>query len=83
MYHEPQREPKEPSGCLEALILTRAVFGILLWPLVAIVAVVLGIVVVLTLLFTNALLGLLALAAVIAAVAVFAWWDRRRHQPPL
>lgn len=81
MYYEPQRQ-REPSGCLDALILARIVFGVLFWPLVAIVLVVGAVLLVFTLLFTNVLLGLLALAGLIAAVAAFAWWDRRRVRPP-
>lgn len=81
MYHEPQRQ-EEPSGCMDVLILTRIVFGILFWPLVIMVAALGAVLLVFTLLFTNPWLGLLALLGVAAAVAVFAWWDRRRVRPP-
>jgi hypothetical protein len=63
---------------LETLVLTRAVFGILFWPIAAIV----GAIVALGLLFaafsSSALWGLLALAAIAACIAAFAWWDRNR-----
>ncbi|HEY8491227.1 MAG TPA: hypothetical protein VIO14_09560 [Dehalococcoidia bacterium] len=81
MYHEPQRQ-QEPSGCMDALILTRVVFGILFWPLVIMLAVLGAVLLVFTLLFTDPLLGLLALLGLAAAVAAFAWWDRRRVRPP-
>ncbi|MEX0800401.1 MAG: hypothetical protein WD379_04210 [Dehalococcoidia bacterium] len=65
---------------LETFELTRAVFGILFWPLAAII----GVIVVLGLLFvafeSGVLWGLLVLGGIAATIAGFAWWERR--QPP-
>ena len=51
----------------EAFVLSRAVFGVLFWPLAAIFGLMIAI-------------GGLVVAVIGAAIAVFAWWDRR--QPP-
>ncbi len=64
----------------EAFVLTRAVFGILFWPLAAIFGVMVAISGLLVAFNTGVLWGLLALALIAAAIAAFAWWDRR--QPP-
>ncbi len=64
----------------EALVLSRAVFGILFWPLAAIFGV-LGAISGLFVAFNAGLLwGLLALSLIAAGIAAFAWWDMR--QPP-
>ncbi len=64
----------------EAFVLTRAVFGILFWPLAAIFGVIVAISGLLVAFNAGVLWGLLALAIIAAAIAAFAWWDRR--QPP-
>ncbi len=64
----------------EAFVLTRAVFGILFWPLAALFGVMVAISGLLVAFNTGLLWGLLALALIAAAIAAFAWWDRR--QPP-
>lgn len=74
-------QPEKPvPWWLETLVLTGAVFGVLLWPLLIIVG---GLVAVLGLFFAFAIhwaWGLLALALITATVAVFAWWERQ--SPP-
>jgi hypothetical protein len=64
----------------EAFVLTRAVFGILLWPLLAIIGVIVAIGGLFAAFSAGLGWGLLALALIAAAIAAFAWWDRR--QPP-
>ncbi len=64
----------------EAFVLTRAVFGILFWPLAAIFGVMVAISGLFVAFDTGVLWGLLALALIAAAIAAFAWWDMR--QPP-
>lgn len=64
----------------EAFVLTRAVFGILFWPLVAIVGVIVAIGGLFAAFSAGVGWGLLALALIAAAIGAFAWWDRRR--PP-
>jgi hypothetical protein len=77
-------EEKEPGGCLEALMLTRAAFGALALPLGILFGSVFGLVLVFYLFSVNALLGVAALVAVVLGVAVFARWERGRFRsgPP-
>ncbi len=65
---------------LEAFVLTRAVFGILFWPLAAIIGVMIAIGGLFVAFDTGVGWGLLALAIIGAIIAAFARWDRR--QPP-
>ncbi len=71
---------KGPPWWLEAFVLTRAVFGILLWPIAAIVGVIVAVAGLFAAFGAGLGWGLLALALIAAAIAAFAWWDRR--QPP-
>ncbi len=64
----------------EAFVLTRAVFGILFWPVMAIFGVMIAIGGLFVAFDTGLGWGLLALAIIAAAIGAFAWWDRR--QPP-
>ncbi len=66
---------------LEAFVLTRAVFGILFWPLVAIAGVIVTIAGLVVAFDAGLGWGLLLLALIAAAVAAFAWWDRRPPRP--
>ena len=81
MYHEPPPE-KPPSGCLETLIVTRAVFGVLLWPMVALASLLLVVVVFFMLFAVHPALALLPVAAAALAVMLFVRWERRRFRPP-
>jgi hypothetical protein len=65
---------------LETFVLTRAVFGILFWPIAALVGVIVAIGGLFVAFDTGLGWGLLALALIGAVIAAFAWWDRR--QPP-
>ncbi len=64
----------------EAFVLSRAVFGILFWPLAAIFGVMVAISGLFAAFSAGLLWGLLWLAIIAAAIAAFAWWDMR--QPP-
>jgi lysylphosphatidylglycerol synthetase-like protein (DUF2156 family) len=72
---------KPPPWWQETWVLTRAIFGILLWPLLALVAVVVAIAGLVVAFGAGWPWGLLALAIIALAVAAFAWWDRRRTPP--
>ncbi len=65
---------------LEAFVLTRAVFGILFWPVAAIIGAMVAIGGLIAAFSAGLGWGLLALAFIAAAIAAFRWWDRR--QPP-
>ncbi len=64
----------------EAFVLSRAVFGILFWPLAAIFVVLVAVSGLFMAFNAGVIWGLLVLALIAAAIAAFARWDRR--QPP-
>ena len=64
----------------EAFALSRAVFGVLFWPLAAIFGLMIAIGALIVAFSASAVWGLLVLAVIGAAIAAFRWWDRR--QPP-
>lgn len=82
---QPPQQEKEPGGCLEALILTRAAFGALLLPIGILFGAIASIVLVLYLFGIHPLLGLAALALVVVGVAFYARWERSRFRsgPPM
>ena len=65
---------------LEAFVLSRAVFSVLMWPLAAIIGVLVAVAGLFAAFSAGLGWGLLALALIAAAIGAFAWWDRR--QPP-
>ena len=71
-----------PSLWTEFWVLTRAVYGIILWPVLALVALILGLLGLFYLFATHWALGLLALGILALAVGAFAWWDSHRPLPP-
>ena len=66
-YYGPSKPPeeKEPGGCMEALILTRAAFGALALPIGILFGAIGGLVLVLYLFTVHVLLGLLALVGAV------------------
>jgi hypothetical protein len=81
VYH--QQEPQqEPHGCLEVWVLTRAAFGVLLWPLLALIGFVLAVVLVLYLFTVHPALALIPVAAIAIALYLFARWEQRHFRPP-
>lgn len=85
-YYGPSKPPeeKEPGGCMEALILTRAAFGALAVPLLILFGAIGGLVVVLYLFAVHVLLGLTAIVALALGIAVYARWERNKFRsgPP-
>jgi FtsH-binding integral membrane protein len=81
---EPQREPSASggSGCLEVWALTRAAFGVLFWPLLALIGFVLAVVLVFYLFTAHPALALIPVAAIAVALYLFARWEQRRFRPP-
>ena len=76
------QRPKPPSLWTEFWTLSRIVYGILLWPLVALLAVVLAVVGVFVLYTIHPAFALLAIAAVAVVIGALAWWESRRVRPP-
>ena len=81
VYHQ-QKPQQEPGGCLEVWVLTRAAFGVLLWPLLALLGFVLAVVLVLYLFTVHPALALIPVAAIALALYLFARWEQRRFRPP-
>ena len=86
-YYGPSQAPepeKEPGGCMEALLLTRAAFGALALPILILFGAMGGLLLVLYLFSVHVLLGVVALVALALGVAVYARWERTRFQsgPP-
>ncbi|HZQ36566.1 MAG TPA: hypothetical protein VFD32_11575 [Dehalococcoidia bacterium] len=82
-YYGPGQQPKqekEPGGCLEVLVISRAVFGILAVPLAVLIGVLVAIVAVLWLFSVFWLLGLLGIAAIVGAIALYARWERNKFR---
>jgi len=74
--------PKPPSLWSEFWTLTRIVYGILFWPLVALIAVLLALLGIFILYTIHVAFVLLAIAAIVAGVGAFAWWESHRVRPP-
>jgi hypothetical protein len=81
MYYDPPPE-KRPSGCLETLIVTRAVFGVLFWPIVALGILLVLFVAAFVLSAVHPALILVPVAAAVLGLALVARWERRRFRPP-
>jgi hypothetical protein len=76
-----QQEPeKEPGGCRESFVLTRAVFGVLMWPLLALLGAMVGLGIVLYLFFVNPLLALIPIGLLAVGLFLFARWESK-HLP--
>ena len=78
--YEPPRE--ENPGCLDALLLTRAAFGLLLPPLIGMFAVLALITGAVFLFAVHPALALFPVALLAGTVYLFARWDRSRNVPP-
>lgn len=78
----PPDEEEKPPGCLETLVITRVVFGVLFWPVVAILLVFVDIGVIFYFLVTEPLLALVPAAITVAALMLLSRWDRLRPRPP-
>jgi hypothetical protein len=78
---QPQREEK-PPGCLDALIITRAVFGVLMWPLLAIVVVLADVALIFYAFTVHPAWALLPLALTAVGIWLFARWEQQRFRPP-
>ncbi len=80
---KPTPDDREPRpGCLDALVITRMVFGMLLWPLVGIFAVLIDGTMIFLLYVTNPPLALIPIAISALGIWLIARWDQRQHRPP-
>jgi hypothetical protein len=81
-YEQRSNDDKPPSGCLDALVITRAVFGILLVPFALMLAAIIDLALAFLLYGIHPALALIPLAATIAAVLAYARWEQRKYRPP-
>ena len=81
-YDQQPDEEDKPPGCLDVLLITRAVFGILAWPIVGMFVVVLDLGVTFYLYATRPVLALIPIAITAVAIWAFMAWERRRFPPP-
>jgi hypothetical protein len=79
---EPPPSDAKPPGCLDALIITRAVFGVLIWPMLALVLVMVDAAIIFIAFTIHPALALIPLAVTAAGLWLFAKWEQRRIRPP-
>lgn len=76
-YYYP-REPEEPSGCAQTVVITRVIFGILAGPL-AVLAAAMGLMIGTLVLFTiNPLLALIPIGIGAGGIVAFFRWEQKR-----
>jgi hypothetical protein len=81
-YERPPAEEEKPPGCLDALLIMRAVFGVLIWPVLALFAVLGAVGVTLYMFTVHPALALVPIAATGGALWLFAKWEQARFRPP-
>jgi len=78
-----ERAPEDkPPGCLETLIITRAVFAVILPVVLALVLLLADVGLVFILFAMHPALALIPIAVTAAAVWLYARWEQRRFRPP-
>ena len=80
-YYGPSSAPepeKEPGGCMEALVLTRAAFAALAIPVAVLVGSIAAIVLLFVAFSVHWLAGLLYIGLIVAGIALYARWERKR-----
>ena len=84
-YYYEQRPPEPDDdpryGCLDVLLITRAVLGVLLWPLAVFLLVILDIAAAFYLFTVHPALALIPVALTAVAIYAFARWDQSRDRP--
>lgn len=83
-YYSDQGPPdkEQPPGCLDALLITRAVFGVMMWPVLAMVLVVVDAGVIFHLYSLHPGLALIPIGMTAGALWLFARWEQKRFRPP-
>jgi hypothetical protein len=83
-YYDSGQKPEEekPPGCLDALLIMRAVFAILFWPLLAIVLVIVDVAVIIYAFSVHPAYALIPVAITGVALWLFARWEQGRFRPP-
>jgi hypothetical protein len=75
-------EPQEkPPGCMDVIIITRAMFAVLFWPLLALLLLIFDLALIFYAFAVHPALALVPIGLTVGAVALFARWDRNRGYP--
>ncbi len=72
---------KRPGFWGEFFLLTRTVYGVLLWPMLILIGAMIALAGILVLFTIHWGFGLLAIAAIVVAVIIFAWWETHPRTP--
>ncbi|MEX2225676.1 MAG: hypothetical protein WEB52_04410 [Dehalococcoidia bacterium] len=83
-YHDSSGPPPEdkPPGCLETLVIMRAVFAVIVPVLIAMIVLVVDIAVIFVLFTRHPALALIPVAFTVIGIWLFARWDQQRFRPP-
>ncbi len=81
-YEQPPDDTDKPPGCLDALFITRAVFGVLLIPILLIMSVVFDVALAFLLYGIHPALGLIPIGVTLAAVWAYARYEQHKYRPP-
>lgn len=82
MYYGSPEPEKPPRWWEETWVLSRAVFGVLFWPMAVLFLGLFALLGVFYLFSWHPLAGLGGIVAIGGAIWLFAWWDQRRGPPP-
>jgi hypothetical protein len=84
VYYEQQPPDDRDSrpGCLDVIAITRAVFGVLVWPIGAMFLAIFDLGITFYLYATRPVLAIIPIAVTVAAIAVFLRWEQHRYRPP-
>jgi len=79
---QPPNQRDDRPGCMDAIVLTRVAFGILFWPMAAVIGAGGGIAIAIVLLASYPLQTVVG-AAIVAVAGAAAWrWVSARRRPP-
>jgi hypothetical protein len=81
MYEIPA-SPEERPGCRDTLVITRAVLGVIIPPIAAMLAVLALVMLTIVMFATSPPLALIPLAPLVAAFVLFLRWEHGRGEPP-
>lgn len=84
VYYDQQRgpEPESNPGCLDVIVITRVVFGILFWPVAALILVIIDLAAIFYLFTVHPALALIPISLSVLAIYLIARWDQNRDRPP-
>ena len=82
-YDDSGTPPKDDRpGCMDVIIITRAVFSVLFWPMLALVLVMLDAGAIFLLFVVHPALALIPVGVTGAGIWLYARWEQRHFRPP-